>query len=205
MTDQQLTPPEGPGQRPALVGAPALKKDRFGAIRAVKKQKQINLHVTCFPPEGGAPFPTVVQPDDEGLFELDDHLTYRVTLGSVWEEDGKLRAIVNLGNPQTIRVQALTGSDVFHPLGLNSVVNNNLWVQANEIGRRKPEWKKATTWAMGLGLLVLGLLLAWQVQTTGDGFEGLKDQLALLNQQFAPEPAGPATDPAAHRDIAPRR
>lgn len=176
-------------------------KDPMVPVRASKEGKRRSLRVTVFPKAGGSPYFADVEPDDQGTFDLGDKQTYHVVKGSVWEEDGLLRAVVNEGSPNTINVFALTGDDSMNPIALHGIASNNLWIQLDTLAKRKSVWKSAGTWGVMILGVVLCLLILWNVKTTGDGFDNLTSGLeALRASQGAP--ATPAAQ-AGHQNIAP--
>lgn len=184
-------------------------------VTASKQGKKRTLRVSVFPKEGGRPYFADVEPTDKGMFTLvqDDPMTYKIQRGSVWEEDGKLRAVVNEGNPLTVNAYTLVGDDSFDPVALNGVASNNLWEQYAEIARRKNAWKQASTWSfITLGVVFI-LVMIWNVRTTGAGFEELKDAIANLqlgsgggdggaSTGSTPPPSGDAAG-SGHQPIAP--
>lgn len=169
-------------------------------IRSTKEGKERTLRATIFPREGGRPYVVDVQPDEQGTFEIGDKLTYQVTRGSVWEEAGVLRTIVNEGNPRTISAHTLVGDDSLDPTALHGIASNNLWIQLDSLAKRKSVWKSAGTWGVMILGVVLCLLILWQVKTTGDGFENLKSAIDGLS--LGGEQAPPGTE-AGHQPIAP--
>ncbi len=172
-------------------------------VRAEKEGKTRILRVTVFPKEGGRPYVADVSPDEQGAFELQDKQTFQVARGSVWEENGILRAIVNEGNPKTISAFGLVGDDSMNPTALHGIASNNLWIQLDSLAKRKSVWKSASTWGIiAIGVTVC-LLLLWQVKTIGDGFTSIQNGLNGL--RTASEAAGPTSSQAAagHNNIAP--
>ncbi len=170
-------------------------------VVASKEGKTRLLRVTVFPKEGGRPYVADVQPDEQGTFEIGDKLTYQVARGSVWEEQGVLRALVNEGNPRTISIYTLTGDDSMDPTALHGIASNNLWIQLDALAKRKSVWKSAGTWGVMILGVVLCLLILWNVKTTGDGFESLRSGLESLAAQQAAAPT--AAEAAGHQSIAP--
>lgn len=149
-------------------------------IRSAKEGKPRTLRVTVFPKEGGRPFTTDVQPDEQGTFQVQERGTFQVARGSVWEEAGILRAIVNEGNPQTLSAYSFTGDDSMNPIALHGIASNNLWIQLDTLAKRKSVWKNASTWGIIAIGVVLCLLILWQVKTIGGGFDDLQASLDAL-------------------------
>lgn len=148
-----------------------------GIVKAVKKKAERRLNVFVYPAEGGAPYVAEVEPDEEGVFTLENSMDYKVQRGSVCEYKGNLWAVVNEANPLTVNVHTLTGEGHMHPQVLHGIAKNNLWLQLTEIARRRNPWRSAGTWGlMALGVVLI-LVLAWQVKSTGDGFEQLKEAI----------------------------
>lgn len=166
-------------------------------VKAVKGEKKRTLRVTVFPEEGGKPYFNDVEPDDDGVFEYADGKSCKVVRGTVWEEDGRLRAICNEGNPLTVDPWRLSGDSYLGPGLLNGVASNNLWVQLSEIARRKSPWRQASTWGMLALGVVLVLTMVWMVTTVGGGLEELRDALDGIRV------AGGGG--SGHQPIAPRR
>lgn len=182
--------------------------DVMAPVKASKEtdKKTRILRVTVFPKEGGRPYVSDVNPDEQGTFELADKMTYQVSRGSVWEEGGILRAIVNEGNPKTVNAYGLVGDDSMNPVALHGIASNNLWIQLDALAKRKSVWKSASTW----GIIAIGvticLLLLWQVKTIGDGFTNIQHGLeALRTAGEAGAQAGgdAAREAAGHNNIAP--
>lgn len=176
------------------------------AVKTGKKTKNRTLEAVVFPKEGGRPVVVTVEPDEDGLFKINkDHPgQYKVTRGSVWETAGKLYAIVNEGNPQTVNAYTLTGDDSFDPVALNGIASNNFWEQLDRINKRKSPWRQASTWGLfAIGILVI-LVLVWQVRTTGSGLEELRTAIENMNVGGGGggETAG-GGDGSGHQDIAP--
>lgn len=180
------------------------KADNTHGAIAAKKNKSSKLNVLVFDPEGGAPYTVEVHQED-GLFNLPGRdLTYKISRGSVWIEGGASRTCVNADNPQTINIHTLTGSDVFHPITLNGVAENNLVKQVVASAKTKPVWARASTWGiLGMGLL-MGLLLFWLVKTLGTGLEDL--QQAIENIKITVQntgSGGSSGNSTQHNRIAP--
>jgi len=177
-----------------------MAKKTDGAM-AARKGKAGKLNVLVFEPEGGAPYTVDVAPEDSTFKLPSKELTYKITRGSVWIENGKSRTCVNADNPQTVNIHTLTGSDVFSPSILNGIVDNNLAVQVAHIAKTKPIWARGTTWGIiGMGLL-MGLLLFWMIKVLGGGFEELKN--AIDGIQITTQGSGGASNPSGHEPIAP--
>ena len=173
-------------------------------VKVSKEGKKRTLRVTVFPQEGGRPYFADVAPDEEGAFELADKQTFKVVRGSVWEEAGVLRALVNEGNPQTISAFSLTGDDSMNPIALHGIASNNLWIQLDTLAKRKSPWKSASTWGMIIIGVVVCLLMLWQVKTIGDGFSNIQhglDGLKGVAPSKAPDTSAQAA--AGHNNIAP--
>lgn len=172
-------------------------------VKALKEGKTRILRVTVFPKEGGRPYVADVAPDEQGSFDLQDKQTFKVSRGSVWEENGILRAICNEGNPQTINAFGLIGDDSMNPTALHGIASNNLWIQLDTLAKRKSVWKSASTWGIiAIGVTVC-LLLLWQVKTLGDGMSSIQHSLEGLRAAgAAPEPTT-AQSAAGHNNIAP--
>lgn len=170
-------------------------------VRSSKEGKVRLLRVTVFPKEGGRPYVADVQPDEQGTFEIGDKLTYQVSRGSVWEEQGVLRTLVNEGNPKTISAFTLVGDDSMDPTALHGIASNNLWIQLDSLAKRKSLWKSAGTWGLMILGIVVCLLMLWNVKTTGDGFENIKNGLDGL--QSPDSGLGTDAEEAGHQPIAP--
>lgn len=174
------------------------------AVEAAEEGKALTLHVTVFPKEGGRPYTAEVEPDDEGYFDIGENKRFKITRGSVWEESGIPRVIVNEGNPQTINAYTLTGDDSFDPVALHGVACNNLWMQLDTISKKKNPWKQASTWGMmALGVILI-LVMLWQIKTLSSGLEGVEEGLKniQITAQGGPGPSQEAID-AGHQPIAP--
>lgn len=178
---------------------PTVQQSVMTPVRSSKEGKVRTLRVTVFPREGGRPYVVDVQPDEQGSFEIGDKLTYQVARGSVWEEQGVLRAIVNEGNPLTISAYTLVGDDSMNPTALHGIASNNLWIQLDALAKRKSMWKSAGTWGLMILGIVVCLLMLWNVKTTGDGFENIRNGLDALGT----DSAAPTQEEAGHNDIAP--
>ena len=168
---------------------------------AAKEGKRRVLRLTVFPKGGGSPYIADVEPDEQGTFELLDKQTYHVAHGSVWQEDGILRSIANEGNPNTISGFSLTGDDSMNPIALHGIASNNLWIQLDTLAKRKSVWKSAGTWGLMILGVVLCLLILWNVKTTGDGFEGLRNGLEALRTSSGGGAA--PIEGSGHQNIAP--
>lgn len=181
---------------------PTEQQSRMTPVRSSKEGKVRILRVTVFPKEGGRPYVADVQPDETGTFEIGEKLTVQVARGSVWEENGVLRAIANEGNPQTINAYMLVGDESIDPTALHGIASNNLWIQLDALAKRKSVWKSAGTW----GLMILGvvfcLMMLWNVKTTGDGFDNISNGLEGLKAAQGSDPGTPA-EQAGHQPIAP--
>lgn len=172
-------------------------------VRATKEGKTRVLRVTVFPKEGGRPFVADVSPTEEGAFDLADKQTYKVSRGSVWEENGVLRAIVNEGNPLTVNAYTLIGDDSMDPIALHGIASNNLWIQLDSLAKRKSVWKSAGTWGLMILGIVLCLLILWQVKTTGDGFDHVKSAIDAFSASGHTTASASAQQAAGHNPIAP--
>lgn len=175
-------------------------KEQLQAVRAVRKKggRTHKLRLTVFPDQGGRPYILDVEPDDQGLVQIGDDKTFIITPGSVWEEDGKLRAIINDSNPATVNPQVLSGDPIVSPEAINGIGNNNFIEQFMTLARKKSVWRQGSTWAfiaIGCGIL---LMLLWQIKTIGDGLEQL--EAAVRTVQVAAQNG--ATE-AGHQRIAP--
>ncbi len=182
--------------------AEALETPGGEPIQAAKEGKKRTIRATVFPREGGRPYITEVEPDDEGFFDIGE-MTYQITRGSVWDESGILRMIVNEGNALTINGHNLTGDSVIDPIVLHGVANNNLWTQFGELSRRKSAWKQASTWGfilIGVGVV---LLLFWQIRTLGSGFEELRQALEGLQLGGGEGQTPTDAEEAGHQPISP--
>ncbi len=180
---------------------PSPQQSLMTPVRSSKEGKVRTLRVTVFPKEGGRPYVADVQPDEQGTFEIGDKLTYQVSRGSVWEEQGVLRSIVNEGNPRTINAHALTGDDSIDPIAMHGIASNNLWIQLDSLAKRKSVWKSAGTWGIMILGVVFCLLMLWNVKTTGDGFENVRGGLEALQTQG--NGTAQAAEQAGHQPIAP--
>lgn len=178
-------------------------KDPMTPVRASKEGKTRTLRVTVFPKAGGRPYFADVTPDDQGTFDLQDKLTYQVAHGSVWEEDGILRSIVNEGNPNTISAFSLVGDDSMNPIALHGIASNNLWIQLDTLAKRKSVWKSAGTWGLMILGVILCLLILWNVKTTGDGFDNLKAGLDALHDSATAAGSSAPIEGSGHQNIAP--
>lgn len=172
-------------------------------IRASKEGKNRLLRLTVFPKEGGRPYVVDVTPDEQGAFDLQDKLTYQVSRGSVWEESGVLRAIVNEGNPKTVNAFTLVGDDSMDPTALHGIASNNLWIQLDALAKRKSVWKSAGTWGMMIIGVIFLLLMLWNVKTTGDGFDHVQGALHGLQGSSGASSDAAAAAAAGHSNIAP--
>lgn len=177
-----------------------LKVDQSGddVVKASKEGKSREIRVTVFPSEGGRPYIVDVEADEQGHFKLgpERSVSYKVARGSVWQEGGTLRAIVNEGNTQTLHADTFTGSDVITPKQFHVVAENNMWMQLDEIGKARSPWRSATTWGIFALAIVNALLIVWLIRTVGAGFEEL--QAALEGVRIAGEAAG-----SGHQPISP--
>lgn len=181
------------------------------AALELKKKKASAMEVLVFEPDGGHPYIVEVHPK-KGTFDIPgQELSFKITRGSVWSENGVPRTAVNTDNPQTINFHALTGSSVMHPTGYNSDINNNLAEQVAKIARTKPIWARGTTWGILGSAVLLGLLMFWLIKTVGGGFEEIRDaingiKLAAESNAAPPTPAAQqqaAQAAAGHNPIAP--
>lgn len=174
------------------------KSNMDSPVKAIKQGKERTLRITVFPREGGRPYVADVTPSEEGVFDLQEKQTYKVSRGSVWEENGVLRAIVNEGNPNTISAFSLVGDDTVTPTALHGIASNNLWIQLDSLAKRKSVWKSAGTW----GIIILGVvflfMMLWQIRTMGNGFESLQASLDGLRTA-----GSTAATQAGHQSIAP--
>lgn len=181
------------------------KLNPYGAIVA-KKDRAAKMVVQVFEPEGGAPYIVEVQPK-KGNFTLpNSEQMFKITRGSVWIEAGVARTCVNTGNPQTVNIHTLTGTDVFNPVSYNADMNNNLAEQVARIAKTKPIWARSTTWGLLGSAVVLGLLMFWLIKTVGSGLEDI--QTALEGVKIAAQTnsgSGPVLTPTegGHNVIAP--
>lgn len=174
-----------------------------GTVTTVAKDsKKVKLRAVVYPQGGGQPYEEDVQVDDQGTFTLkDSSLTYHVSKGSVIRGmDGLMRTNVREGDAQTVNMASLDGDNVMHPMVLNAIVENNLWKQWNDWMGRQGLWKQAGTWGMiAIGICLVGVLI-WNIKTTGNGFEELKDALQTWNGGQGGAPSGSS---AGHNSIAP--
>ena len=180
------------------------KQEGLEGVQA-KKKKPDTLRVLVFEPEGGSPYLVDVVPN-KSTFDLPgQNLSYRITRGSVWIEDGLPRVAVNAENPQTINLHNITGNSALHPSVYNADINNNLAEQVANIARTQPFWQRGATWGLLIGGIVLGLLFLWLNLTVGNGFENIQDALNGLefpqgeSQSRNPTPA----EEAGHNNISP--
>ncbi len=169
-------------------------------VRTAKEGKTRVLRVTVFPKEGGRPYVADVEPDEQGAFTIGEKLTFKVARGSVWEEQGVLRALANEGNPMTISAYTLVGDDSMDPTALHGIASNNLWIQLDTLAKRKSVWKSAGTWGVMILGVVVCLLMLWNVKTTGDGFDNIKNGLDALRAAQAPQTP---SEQNGHQNIAP--
>ena len=182
---------------------PSQQESVLTPVRSSKEGKVRTLRVTIFPKEGGRPYVADVVPDEQGTFEIGEKLTVQVARGSVWEEQGVLRAIANEGNPLTINAYALTGDESMDPTALHGIASNNLWIQLDSLAKRKSMWKSAGTWGIMILGVVLCLLILWQVKTTGDGFDNIRSAINNLGADPTAQTPEQQAEASGHQPIAP--
>jgi hypothetical protein len=154
------------------------------------------IRATVFRTGGGVPYIIDVETGGDGTFTLPDTTqTYQIAPGSVWEEGGTERVIVNEDHPTTINAHAVNGDDVMDPQVLNGLVTNNYIRQLDDAQRRQGVWQRKETWAFIAFAGAFLLLVFWQIKTIGDGFEQLAQ--AIENVRIAAGGSG-------HQDISPK-
>lgn len=171
------------------------KVDTEGEAPSVDEDRDTReIRLTVFPQGGGRPYVREVEVDEDGQFELEGkHGTWTLRPGSVWVEGGVERALVHEERPETVNSETLAGSEVMHPDVFHGVAKNNLWVQLDEVSKRRTGWHNPQTWTVIVLGGVLCLLFLWQIKTMGDGFGELAD---AIRASFNAAGSG-------HQDIAP--
>jgi hypothetical protein len=171
-------------------------------ITVAKDSKKVKVRAIVYPSGGGQPYEEDVQVGDDGTFTLKgSSLTFHVTKGSVIRcLDGQMRVCVREDQAQTVNLSTLKGENIMHPMTLNAIAENNYWKQWGDFLNRKAFWRQASTWGMiAVGVCIV-LALVWNVKTTGNGFEDLKNAW----ETYAGSASGGTTgNPSGHNPIAP--